>query len=258
MEINYKKNGFLLVKNLFEPFEINSIKEKMRKVFCTFSQKDDSLENLAINLFNSDFEAYIGCCNICQNLIDVYQISIDKRIEEILHKIGLKEICINTKPIVSFSSASTARDENYWKIPAHQDWPSTQGSINGVTCWIPLVNVSNELGPLEVSPRTHLLGFLNCIDNGVPVLEKPNDYDFLPITMNIGDALFFSNFTIHRSGNNTSNSIRLSMHFRYDDFCEETFIKRKYPRHRIDKRKDGILFPEFPSSKELNALFNDN
>ncbi len=72
--------------------------------------------------------------------------------------------------------------------------------------------------------------------------------------MEQGDALFMNSFLVHRSGTNVTDRIRLSMHFRYNDASESTFISRKYPRHRIDRRKEGILFPGFPTEGEMNEF----
>jgi hypothetical protein len=253
MKNKYFKNGYILIKNLFKEKEIEKIKKEIDLVFYNYqkSYKDDDI----INLFKKDFEGFLGCAQICQNLTSITRISVSKKIVKTLKDLGLRNPCINTRPLLSFSCKSTAKNENYWNVPAHQDWPSTQGSINGITCWMPLVKVKKELGPLEISPGTHLLGFMDSIDNGVPILNK-NDYKYKSIEMNIGDALFFSNFTVHKSGlNKELKKIRLSMHFRYDDFSEETFIDRKYPHHRIEKRKDGILFPNFPNKKEIKKIF---
>jgi phytanoyl-CoA hydroxylase len=253
MKNSYFENGYILIKNLFEKEEIIKIKKDINKVFdfyCGSHQDKD-----VINIFKKDFEGFIGCTQICQNLISLYDIFVNKSVIKVIKQLGLKQPCINTKPLISFSCKSTAKNECYWKVPAHQDWPSTQGSINGITCWVPLLNVDKKLGPLELSPKTHLLGFLDFIDNGVPVL-KSDDYSYVSVPMSIGDALFFSNFTIHRSGINLKeNKIRLSAHFRYDDFSENSFIERKYPHHRIDKRKEGILFPNFPNSKQIKKIF---
>ena len=159
------------------------------------------------------------------------------------------------RPCVSFSSKKTAKKEYYWKTPPHQDWPSTQGSLNGLTCWIPLVDVDSSLGSLEVSPKTHLLGPLSW-DEKTPVLSSSNKkFEYESIPMKAGDALFFSNFLVHRSGTNiTKDKIRISMHFRYDDSCEPVFIKRKYPKYKIETRGEGNTLENFPMNDFLRIF----
>jgi ectoine hydroxylase-related dioxygenase (phytanoyl-CoA dioxygenase family) len=180
-----------------------------------------------------------------------------QEILSLLAELGIANPVMNTRPLVSYSSKKLAKNNNYWKIPAHQDWPSTQGSLNGLTVWIPLINITNELGPLEVVPGSHLLGKLEHIEiEGVPVLSQ-NNWNFLPIPMDVGDVLVFSNFLIHRSGTNlTENKIRWSVHFRYDDANESTFIERNFPHHRTDKRLPGLLHPDFPTKEVLENFFS--
>ena len=257
MDMSYKNDGYLLIKNLFDSTAIDDLRNDMTSVFREYTKQNLELDQLAISLFSKDFEAYVGCCNICQNLPSLYSLSCNQIMLQSLSKVGINKCSINTKPLVSFSCISTAKDDNYWKVPAHQDWPSTQGSINAVTCWVPLVDVTDELGPLEVCPGSHKFGFLESHDNGVPILSNEVESNFVLIHMNRGDALFFSNFLIHRSGTNKSaEKIRLTTHFRYDDYSDNTFIERKYPRHKIEKRKEGILFPGFPNKSQINAFFN--
>ena len=251
----YKKLGYHLERGLFPKADIVDLRTKMVSVFQTYA-KDNQTEfnQLIANIFRDDRDGFIGCANVCQNLIELCRLSVDDRLISTLNRLGLEFPMVNTRPLVSFSSRATASNDNYWRVPAHQDWPSTQGSINGLTCWTPLVDVGDLLGPLEVVPGSHLDGLLDHEDDGVPKLVGET-MNFLPIPMEIGDALFFSNFTIHRSGLNQSDLIRWTAHFRYNDVRESTFVERKFPRHRIDKRKEGILYPGFPSKEQINVAF---
>ena len=251
----YRKVGYHLEKQIVPKEEIVLLRNQMIKVFRVYTKDEETEFNkLIIDLFRQDTDGFVGCANICQNMIEVCKLSLDQRIIDLVQQLGLKWPSINTRPLVSFSSPLTSKNENYWKVPAHQDWPSTQGSINGLTCWMPLVDVDTDLGPLEISPRTHLQGYLEHDDKGVPYLTD-KEHEFVAVKMECGDALFFSNFTIHRSGINKSDRIRWSMHFRYNDILEPTFVNRKFPRHRIDRRKEGILIPGFPSSDVIHDTF---
>lgn len=252
------KNGYFLFKSLFKKEKINDIKNEINFIFSNYCQKEYS-EQIIFNLFQNDFQGFIGCANICQNLINLSKMQGDIEIIESLKSLGLNFPTINTRPLISISSHRTAKGEANWKVPAHQDWPSVQGSLNGVTCWVPLVDIDEELGPLEVLPKSHLLGFIDHEETmGVPSISKQFE-EWLPVPMEVGDALFFNPFTIHRSGNNRSQDrIRWSMHFRYNDALESTFIERKYPRHRIDTRKPGILYPDFPTSQEMVEFSKKN
>ena len=258
MKKEFIKEGFVLVKNFFNKKEIEIIKSDIEEVFKIYygESKDISI----MKLFKKDFDGFHGCAKACQNLISLNKMATNKKIINLLKKIGLKFPSINTRPLISFSSKNTAKKETNWKVPAHQDWPSVQGSLNGVTCWIPLVNINESLGYLEIAKKSHKKGYIHHKIDGVPVLENNQIKNeiFTPIKMKMGDILVFNSFTIHRSGvNKTNNKIRLTTHFRYNDLEEETFIKRKFPNQRIDTFKEEILYPNFPSEKEINLFLKN-
>lgn len=250
-----KEDGFVLIRNAFDKEDICKILNDIEQIFQTYEPSKLHLNDHIKNVFANDFDGFIGCANSCQYLPSLFSLASSPKMIEILNSLGLNLPVINTRPLLSFSSKNTSKNENYWKIPAHQDWPSMQGSLNGITCWIPLIDVTNEMGALEICPKSHLFGKIAHLDNGVPFIEDfTGTFESFPI--GVGDALFFNVFTVHRSGNNITDKIRISAHFRYDDCNEKTFIERKFPRHRIEKRKDGDANPNFPKKEIIQDYFS--
>lgn len=242
----YKENGYCVIRKFAK---VEKIADQIYDLFSDYTgETSANRDEILMNLFSKDLDSFVGCAHACQSLLSVGNIATDdKMIATLIYHLGLKNPVVNTRPCISFSSKNTAKKEYYWKTPPHQDWPSTQGSLNGLTCWIPLVDVTTELGPLEVAPKTHLLGPLPWDEVGVPSLLNGDNFNFIPVPMEAGDAIFFSNFLVHRSGNNTtSDKIRMSMHFRYDDAQEKFFMQRKYPKHKKEVRADGNIVKEFP------------
>lgn len=253
--MKYSEQGFVLVEGLIDESEIKSIKDDIDNIFKYYTGDDGETDQMVMNLFKNDFDGFHGCAQLCQNMVSLTRLSTHPSIISAIIEVGIKFPTINTRPLLSISSKNTAKDTQYWLVPAHQDWPSTQGSINGLNCWMPLVDTTSDLGPLEVVPKSHTLGYLDHHEEGVPALNN-NQQDFVSVPMKPGDALIFSNFLIHRSGVNvTDDKIRWSTHFRYDDALEPTFKDRKFPRHRIDRRKEGILYPGFPTPEQMQKEF---
>lgn len=254
--MNYASTGYHLEKSIFCS-EVKIVREKINSVFRLYTKdyKTD-FDSLVVQLFKSDFDGFFGCANVCQNLPELYNLCFHAEMMLLLKKLGIANVCMNTRPLISFSSKLTAKNDNYWRVPAHQDWPSTLGSLNGLTCWIPLVDLyDKDLGPLEISESSHLLGNLQSEDHGVPILTSEINLDFKPIFMGIGDILFFNNFVVHKSGDNVTDKIRLTLHFRYDDYSESTYIDRKFPRYRQDVRKPFVQNDNFPTIEQIkNAL----
>ena len=141
------------------------------------------------------------------------------------------EPVINTRPVLLFSSEKVAKHHFYWKSKPHQDLAIMSGSPDSVVVWIPLCDMDEDLGFLEVVPGSHKNGVLAHEKSGpsLEIKEEIPDEAFLPAKMKIGDALFFSSSTIHRSGTNKSKRIRLTVSYRYDNILNMDFISKKYP-----------------------------
>lgn len=251
-EIN--KNGFFIKHNLLKK-ETNHVYGEVKQIFHKYTNEKFS-EKLIFDLFKKDFNGFIGCANACQNSTSIWRLATNQKIISTLKQAGLKHPIINTRPLLTFSHKDLAKKDVHWMVPIHQDWPSTQGSVNGITCWIPLIDIDDEIGPLEISPKTHLQGVLPFENhNGVPVLKNKKKYKLNKISMQKGDMLSFSWFTIHASGENRSNKIRLAVHIRYDDLEEETFKKRKYPVCRKDIRSDYELPKNWPPKRVVKQTY---
>jgi len=249
-----KNEGFLLVKNFFSKNKITKIKKEMEYCFELISKRNhNEIDKDIIELFKKDTQSFLGWANLCQNLLSLHRLSSSKKIENLLKKLGLNKPTINTRPLLSLSCKSLSKHDSHWKVPSHQDWPSTRGSLNGVTVWIPLVGINKDIGPLEIAPKSHLLGFLEHHNDGlVPIISKLEDRKFISNSMNVGDILIFNYFTIHKSGLNINlDKIRWSVHFRYDDAEEKTFIERKYPRYKKEIRSDENIDSSFPNLKQI-------
>jgi ectoine hydroxylase-related dioxygenase (phytanoyl-CoA dioxygenase family) len=157
-----------------------------------------------------------------------------------------------------FNSRYLAKREEYWRLDAHQDWRSSQGSLDAITIWVPLVDIDRSLGALEVIPGSHKWGLLESesVSYYGKISEEVTVREFVPVEVVRGDALIFSSFLVHRSGTNSTESIRWSIHFRYNNLAEQTFIERGYPHPFIYKPQEGLITPQFPEKELLANLFD--
>ena len=131
-----------------------------------------------------------------------------------------------------------------------------QGSLDSIVVWVPLVDVDASLGALEVVPGSHKLGLLTTeVVNSFGKVDQFTDDQFISVKVTRGDVLFFSTFLVHRSGVNTTESIRWSCHFRYNNLAEKTFIERGYPHPYIYKPQDELITPNFPQTGSVAELF---
>jgi ectoine hydroxylase-related dioxygenase (phytanoyl-CoA dioxygenase family) len=123
--------------------------------------------------------------------------------------------------------------DGYFGLEPHQDWPSVQGSLDGLVAWIPLCKVEADSFPLEIVPGSHRRGLRGPHDGNTAdkwVVREYADSAFVPIDVEPGDVVFFSNFTVHRSGlAGPARHMRIACSSRYDNGSEPTFIERAYP-----------------------------
>ena len=92
--------------------------------------------------------------------------------------------------------------------------------------------------------------------SGIGRIDGLSDEQYQSVEVKAGDALFFSAFLVHRSGNNVTDSIRWSCHFRYNDLEEPTFVSRKYPNPYIYKPQQELVTKNFPSVEQLRKQFS--
>ena len=107
---------------------------------------------------------------------------------------------------------------------------------NGLVIWIPLSDITPDLGSIQVCPKSHNEGELKVVQNKnlpsdvstVSVDEiKPEyiaKYSKMDIEIKKGDVLFFNTKLFHRSGVNTSDRIRFSCQIRHAINTAEDFV----------------------------------
>ena len=131
------------------------------------------------------------------------------------------------------------------------------GSLNAMVVWMPLVDVDEALGALEIVPGSHRWGLLPSEqDEWYRKVAEADRFPYQSVEVAAGDALFFSAFLLHRSGNNVTDAIRWSCHFRYNDLSEATFIARHYPHPYIYKAQQELITNNFPAPEQLQTVFS--
>lgn len=216
--IFYKNNGFFLFKGFFNQKNIKEIKKESQAIFIYQMKEKGIIENInvsekefevgMIKLFNGHFEIFANCGKQSQHLIALHRLSLNNKLVKKLEEFGLKKPIISTRPVLYFNKATLAKSEEFFKVPPHQDWRSMQGSINSMIVWIPLCNISEELGALKIIPGSHKSGLLETTENKwFRQIDNNNLKDFISVEVEEGDALFFSSFLVHTSGNNVLEAV---------------------------------------------------
>jgi len=260
----YKQNGFVLVRNFFDCGELDAVRSEAKQIFLiqlkrnglidSFDISEQEFESKLYQLFKKDLQQILYCGKQAQHLVTLHKLALSDRVMEALRDIGLEFPIINVRPTIFFNSPYLGKRDVDWRKPAHQDWRTTQGSLDSTIIWVPLIDIDKSLGALEIVPESHKLGLLNYETHSEyhTIAEDPQQpFQFVSIEVKKGDALFFSTLLVHRSGNNISGSIRWSCHFRYNNLYEPSFIERGFPHSYIYKPQDELITNDFPTAADV-------
>jgi phytanoyl-CoA hydroxylase len=265
---SYKEKGYLLLKKLIEPREVDLIRSEAKAIFISQMRRfgivdsgdilEAEFEQGMIRLFETDLQTFMNCGKHAQHLISLHRLSLDERIVALLKELGLDRPSVSTRPVMYFNAERLAKKEVYWRVSPHQDWRSIQGSLDSVVVWVPLVRIDRQLGAIEVMPGSHKRGLMSAaeVEDGFGIISEPLDAaEFVPVEVEKGDALFFSTFLVHRSGTNVTDSIRWSCHFRYNNLSEKTFVQRGLPHPYIYRPVEELITAGFPETAQLDEIF---
>jgi len=267
----YRENGFVILKNFFPKEQVEDAQSEAKRIFFSqFLEKnytarvkledlsEDEFNNCLFRLFDEDSDTLFNCGKQIQHLISLHQMSISDEVVLTLKTYGLTRPIISTRPVMYFNHPRLSKQRVYHTVDAHQDWRSMQGSLNSAVIWAPLMNIDKSLGALEVLPGSHLNGLLtNNLENGFGMVDLSlvKNKKFVSVEMDAGDALLFSSFLIHRSGNNVTNKPRWSCHFRYNDLDESTFCERGFPHAYVYKPVEELITENFPKKEDLLKIY---
>jgi hypothetical protein len=102
-------------------------------------------------------------------------------------------------------------------IPLHQD--DGYGQLDpplDVTVWTALTDTNEINGCLVIVPGSHTRGVLDHrASAGNPFLREVDGDGAVPVHLAAGEAVIFSGMTLHGSGPNRSDAVRVGMHARY-------------------------------------------
>ncbi len=262
----YEEHGFVYLPGFFPLAEIAAVRADAKAIFVRQMQaagllsmgpiEEPEFEAGMARFFQRDQAAFINCGKTCQHLISLHRLALRESLVSQINALGLQQPVICTRPVLYFNCRTLARSESHYKSPPHQDWRSMQGSLNAMVVWAPLVDIDRSLGALEIIPGSHVAGLQPSEpDEWYRHIGGTCEADYVAVPVTAGDALFFSAFLIHRSGDNVTDSIRWSCHFRYNDLAESTFVARKYPNPYTYKPQQDLITPDFPSHALLRHTF---
>ena len=270
---SYTKNGFAIVKNIVPAQRINSLLENIFNLFCKYSTDCQELKNMEkpwntelfhkklIEFRQKDPESFGAIYDSLKTSLTLTQLITDNKVVDFVAKflkIKPSDLSIS-EPMCRLDVPNDKRNTLDW----HQErsfFPQNRNGLNGLVCWIPLTDITEEMGPMHISPRSHAEGQLKLSNRTkkntsyttqIPVPEEfVSKYEDLAVRANAGDAVFFNMLLFHRSGQNISNKIRLATQGRFhtstaDDFIPFDLINYYNPfvKQKLEKKYDCSDIP---------------
>jgi phytanoyl-CoA hydroxylase len=266
----YRRDGFLVVPNLFSQPTREAVARDLVRTFALRAETlglrlparaaadQRTFSELVGTLFDKDIPAYVAAAKLTQHLASVHAMGVSPALLDAIGALGLELPAISTRPVIHYMADRLKIPGGYQKTPPHQDWRSVQGSLDGVTVWSPLYDVTEEDYPLEIIPGSHRRGLLDSTPD-MPNYRIGEDHyresDFRPLTLKGGDAVIFSGFLVHRTGARGADRVRVSFSFRFNNVAEPSFVERNYPNPYLYRADPTIVTPDFPSADALSAVF---
>jgi hypothetical protein len=270
---SYTKNGFAIVKNIVPAQRINSLLENIFNLFCRYSTDYQELKNMEkpwntelfhkklIEFRQKDPESFGAIYDSLKTSLTLTQLITDNKVADFVAKflkIKPSDLSIS-EPMCRLDVPNDKRNALDW----HQErsfFPQNRNGLNGLVCWIPLTDITEEMGPIHISPRSHVEGQLKLSNKTkknmsyttqIPVPEEfVSKYEDLAVRTDVGDAVFFNMLLFHRSGQNISNKIRLATQGRFhtstaDDFIPFDLINYYNPfvKQKLEKKYDCSDIP---------------
>ena len=228
----YHNDGYLLVPGLFteadmEPVRL-AIEDEVDRLADRFYRAGKVSSRFADQPFN---RRLVLLCESAQESVRIWELRTRAAVTPELYRLvrhpGLLELMTAILgPEVAWTGSFAVRvklpESEVTAFPWHQDtqyYGNPTRHLHVISVWIPLVDVDERNGCLQLLPGSHRWGLLGGARDSERVVQMFEDVEQrgkpVVLPMRRGDALAFSNLTCHASTVNTTDEMRWSIDLRY-------------------------------------------
>ena len=253
-----KKDGFVVLESYISDDLIDSTISSFLDI-CNYSLKNQvskefsNLDNALIKIRENNEDYFKKFISSFSRLYEVELLCTNPKIIDFIREYFEKSrIMLSGRPIVHMQGPVTSFKNGYFGLPPHQDFPSTQGSTDGLVIWIPLMNITNSSYPIMIAPNSHKNKqihpyYVNKQSTWVVKNESVPFCNFKEVICRKGDVVVFDVFTVHKSSTSGDNINRIAISQRFDNCSDPIFLERGLPTgyKTVVKRKEtGALLPD--------------
>ena len=173
---------------------------------------------------------YVDAYHGIQRLQSFHELAHTPVLTAVMQRIIDDPLLVHPRKI---ARTSLPRDDEY--TPPHQDFRLIQGSVDTLTCWVPLGDCPASLGGLRVLDGSHADG-LRAGDpgqgpGGLKVEVDDADARWATTDYRAGDVLIFTSLTVHGALRNDEDHLRFSADFRFQSLREPVTTESLAPHY---------------------------
>ena len=228
----YHNDGYLLLPGLFTEADMQpvrlAIEDEVDRLADRFYRAGKVSSRFADQPFN---RRLVLLCESAQESVRIWELRTRAAVTPELYRLvrhpGLLEMMTAILgPEVAWTGSFAVRvklpESEVTAFPWHQDtqyYGNPTRHLHVISVWIPLVDVDERNGCLQLLPGSHRWGLLGGARDSERVVQMFEDVEQrgkpVVLPMRRGDALAFSNLTCHASTVNTTDEMRWSIDLRY-------------------------------------------
>lgn len=232
----YRENGYLPIERLFNPAELDVLKEDLNQVVDywanVYHNEGRLIDRFTVEPFERRlFMIYEAMAGQCPELL--VAVGGKRKTPAMFHVMTLPPILDVVESIIGTEILAHPQFNSRAKLPDRKSvvrWHQDIGFLDKdaddtfmVNFWVPLVDSDAGNGCLDVIPGSHRIGRLPFVDSPENIIPE-----YLPAVepiccpIPLGGALLIQHKTVHRSNPNYSDHIRWSLDIRYSDWRRPT------------------------------------
>jgi len=247
---DFRENGHLLTRQLLTKTEVAAYRAVINAATYAHNTEKRSLADR-----DTYGKAFLQIMNLWQVDAQVRQFTLAKRFAQVAADLlGVEHVRI-------YHDQALYKEPQGGHTPWHQDqyyWPLD--TLNTITLWMPLVDITEEMGMLTFASGSHKMGVIENIaisDQSEQLLHQYIQEQGYPIhraiTMQAGDATWHYGSTLHHApGNQSGTTTREVMTVIY--FADGAKITEPINPHQENDRKTWLA--GLPVDAQANSHLN--